>query len=145
VISCLARIRRLDEDGLTLGGPNGVQILETTVDTSCGTPSTTGISTHMSTQTGSIMSAVKRHLFSTDSAIAFEGIGGHYSTKRIMGLRYFLDELGYRQLEPSEIYMGDQPFLDAITKCKGCSERSKPILIRYTIAKEAWQQDEILT
>ena len=142
VISCLARIRRLDEDGLTLGGSNGVQILET-VDTSYGTPSTTGISTHMSTQTGSIMSTVKRHPFSTDSAMASEGIGGHFGAKRIMGLRYFLDELGYRQLEPSEIYMDNQPFLDTITKGKGCSERSKPILIRYNIVKEAWEQDEI--
>jgi hypothetical protein len=50
-----------------------------------------------------------------------------------MGLRYFLDELGYRQLEPSEIYMDNQSFLDTITKGKGCSERSK----------EAWEQDEI--
>ena len=75
--------------------------------------------------------------------MASEGIGGHFGVKRIMGLRYFLDELGYRQLEPSEIYMDNKPFLDTITKGKGCSERSKPILIRYNIVKEAWEQDEI--
>jgi hypothetical protein len=142
VISCLARIRRLDQDGLTLGGSDGVQVLMT-VDTSYGTPSTTGITTHMSTTTGSIMSAVKRHPFTTDSAMASEGIGGHFGTKRIMGLRYFLNELGFPQLQPSDLYMDNQPFIDTIVNGKGCSERSKPILIRYNIVKEAWEQDEI--
>ena len=142
VLSCLARIRRLDEDGLTIGGPDGVQLVET-VDTSYGMPSTTGFSLHMSTKTGSIMSAVRRHPFTTDSAMASEGIGGHLGAKRIMGLRYFLTELGFPQTYPSEMYMDNQPFLDTIIRGKGCSERSKPILIRYNIVKEAWQQDEI--
>jgi hypothetical protein len=142
VVSCLARIRRLDKDGLTLGGASGVHVLET-VDTSYGLPCMTGISTHMSTETGSIMSTVKRHPFATDSAMASEGIGGHFGAKRIMGLRYFLDELGHPQLEPSDLYMDNQPFIDTITKGKGCSERSKPILIRYNVVKEAWEHDEI--
>jgi hypothetical protein len=89
------------------------------------------------------MSTVKRHPFATDSAMASEGIGGHFGAKRIMGLRYFLAELGHSQLEPSDLYIDNQSFTDIITKGKGCSERSKPILIRYNVVKEAWEQDEI--
>lgn len=142
IVSCLARIRRLDKDGLTLGGSEGVKVLAT-VDTSYGSPSVTGITTHMATNTGSITSISKRQPFATDSAMASEGVGGHFGAKRVMGLRYFLGELGHAQCDPSDIYMDNQPFLDTITKGRGCSERSKPILIRYNVVKEAWEQDEI--
>jgi len=97
----------------------------------------------MATNTGSITSTSKRQPFATDSTMASEGVGGHFGAKRIMGLRYFLGELGHPQHDPSDIYMDNQPFLDTITKGRGCSERSKPILIRYNVVKEAWEQDEI--
>ena len=101
------------------------------------------LSGHMATNTGSITSTSKRQPFATDSAMASEGVGGHLGAKRIMGLCYFLGELGHPQHDPSDIYMDNQPFLDTITKERGCSERSKPVLIRYNVVKEAWEQDEI--
>jgi len=141
IISCLASIRRLGKAGLALGGSEGVKVLAT-VDTSYGSPSVTGIITHMATNTGSITSTSKRQPFATDSAMASEGVGGHFGAKRIMGLRYFLGELGQTQHDPSDIYMDNQPFFDTITKGRGCSERSEPILIRCNVVK-VWEQDEI--
>jgi len=62
LISCLARIRRLDLDGLILGGRDGMQLLST-VDSSHGTDGLkgrTGGTLHMSPHTGSIMSLCEK-------------------------------------------------------------------------------------
>jgi hypothetical protein len=146
IASCMARIRRLDMDGLTIGGREGVKVLST-VDTShAGNPElrgTTGSTIHMAHSTGSIMSSVRRHTLTTDSAMASEGVGGHLQARKVIGLRYFCGELGFPQAEPSDFYMDNEPFIKTIINRTGCSERSKWILIRYNILKEAWEQDEI--
>ena len=129
---------------MTLCGSEGVKVLAT-VDISYGSPSVTRITTHMATNTGSIMSSSKRQLFATDSAMASDVVGGHFGAKRIIGLRYFLGELGHMQHDPSDIYMDNQQFFDTVTKGRGCSERFKLILIRYdllskNLARERWYQ-----
>jgi hypothetical protein len=146
VIKCLARIRRTDEDGLWIGGNEGVQIIATT-DTSYHSfpdlKSGTGGTIHMSNSTGSIMSLHEKQSLTADSAMAAEGVGGHLHIRRVLPLRYFCAELGFPQKLPSKFYMDNEPFLKTILGQRGCSERSKHILIRHKVLEEAWQNDEI--
>ena len=87
VIKCLARIRRTDEDGLWIGGTEGVQIIATT-DTSYHSfpdlKSGNGGTIHIFHTTGSIMSMHETHSITTNSAMA---------AKRVLLLRYFCADL----------------------------------------------------
>ena len=80
IIRCWARIRLDDEDGLWLGGTEGVQLIST-VDSSyhCfpGIKSGTACTIHMSHNTGSIMSLYEEQSVTADSAMACESIGDH--------------------------------------------------------------------
>ena len=98
---------------------------------------------HMSHSTGSIMSMVEKQSITADSAMAAEGVGGHLHVRRVLPLRYFCGELGFPPLLPSKFYMDNEPFIKTIVGKRGCSERSKHILIRYRVLEEAYQADEI--
>ena len=39
--------------------------------------------------------------------------------------------------------MDNEPFINTITGQRGCSDRSKHMLIRYKVLEEAWKFDEI--
>ena len=67
-----------------------------------------------------------------------EGVGG----RRVLPLRYFCAELGFPQ-GPSEFYMDNEPFMKTILGQRGCSERSKHILVIHKVLEEAWKNDEI--
>jgi hypothetical protein len=101
IIRCWARIRLEDEDGLWLGGKEGVQIIST-VDSSYHSfpdmKSGTGGTLHMSHDTGSFMSLCDKQSITTDSAMACEGVGGHLQIRKLLPLRYFCQELGFPQL-----------------------------------------------
>ena len=97
----------------------------------------------MSYTTGSIMSMHEKHSITADSAMAAEGVGGHLHAKRVLPLRYFCAELGFPQMLPSKFYMDNEPFMKTILGQRGCSERSKHILIRHRVLEEAWKNDEI--
>ena len=134
-----------DEDGLWVGGTEGVNIIATTDTSYHGFPdlkSGTGGTIHMSHSTGSIMSMHEKQSITADSAMAAEGVGGHLHARRVLPLRYFCAELGYPQ-GPSKFYMDNEPFMKTILGQRGCSERSKHILIRHKILEEAWKNDEI--
>jgi len=146
IVKFVARIRRLDEDGLILGGTEGVKIVAT-VDTSYGTgpdlKSKTGGTLHTSHNTGSFFTWLKRHPFITDSTCASEGVGGAYMIRYILAFRYFFEELGFPQIHPSVLYMDNLPFIKTITGSNGASERAKHILLRFNLIKEAYQQGQI--
>ena len=146
IIRCWARIRLEDEDGLWLGGKEGVQIIST-VDSSYHSfpdmKSGTGGTLHMSHDTGSFMSLCDKQSITTDSAMACEGVGGHLQIRKLLPLRYFCQELGFPQLLPSKFYMDNESFINTITGQRGCSDRSKHMLIRYKVLEEAWKYDEV--
>ena len=144
LISCLARIRRLDLDGLILGGRNGMELLST-VDSSHGTDNLkgrTGGTLHMSPHTGSIMSLCETQSITADSAMACEGIGAHLQIRRILPIIFFCEELGH-PIKCVPYYMDNLPFMKTITGSRGCSEKSKHILIRMQLMKEAYDRGEI--
>jgi hypothetical protein len=146
VISCMARIRRLDLDGLVLGGTEGVTILST-VDSSYAPQSDlkshTGGTIHMSHSTGAVMTLCKRQTVTADSAMVAEGLGAHMQIRHVLALRYFAEELGHKMVYPSEFYMDNEPFMKTITGQRGCSSRSRHVLIQWRILKEAYEQDQI--
>ena len=146
VVSCMARIRRLDLDGLVLGGTEGVKIIST-VDTSYAGHkdlySHTGGTIHMSHSTGAVMTLCKKLTVMADSAMVAEGLGAHMQIRHVLALRYFAGELGYSMDVPSEFYMDNEPFMKTITGQRGCSSRSKHVLIQWKILKEAYDADQI--
>ena len=132
--------------GRWLSGTEGVQLIST-VDSfyHCfpDMKSGTGGTIHMSHNTVSIMSLYEKQSVTADSAMACEGIGGHLQIRKLLPLRYFCQELGFPQALPSKFYMDNEPFIKTITGQRGCSERSKHMLIRYRVLEEAWKFDEI--
>jgi hypothetical protein len=146
VISCLARIRRLDLDGLIVGGTEGVKIIST-VDTSYAGHkdffSHTGGTLHMSHSTGAFMTLCKKLTVMADSAMVAEGLGAHMQIRHVLAYRYFAEELGFPMHLPSEFYMDNEPFMKTITGQRGCSSRSKHVLIQWKILKEAYDADQI--
>ena len=146
IISCMARIRRLDLDGLILGGTEDVKIIST-VDTSYAGHkdlySHTGGTIHMSHSTGALMTLCKKLTVMADSAMVAEGLGAHMQIRHVLALRYFAGELGFPMDMPSEFYMDNEPFMKTITGQRGCSSRSKHVLIQWKILKEAYDADQI--
>ena len=140
IIRCWAHIRLEDEDGLWLGGKEGVQLISTVdysyhsyPDMKSGTDGTI----HMSHDTGSIIFLCDKQSITADSAMACEGLGGHLRIRKLLPLRYFCQELGFPQALPSKFYMDNEPFINTITDQRGCSDRSKHMLIRYKVLEEA--------
>jgi hypothetical protein len=146
VISCMARVRRLDEDYLVLGGNEGVNIISTCDTSYAGhkdLKSHTGGTIHMSHSTGAIVTTCKKQSVTADSAMAAEGLGAHIQIKPVIGYRYFCEELDCPLQKPSDFYMDSEPFIKTIVGKRGLSDRAKHVLIQYQILKEAYAQDQI--
>jgi hypothetical protein len=50
--------------------------------------------------------------------MAIEGIGGHLAVRRVIPLRYYLEELGFSITDPSNVYM-DNGFINSKVNDKG--------------------------
>jgi hypothetical protein len=61
----------------------------------------------------------------------------------VLALRYFAEELGHKMVYPSKFYMDNEPFMKTITGQRGCSSRSRHVLIQWRILKEAYERDQI--
>ena len=85
----------------------------------------------------------KKHKVTTDSAMAAEGVGSHLHTRKILPILYLLEELGLEMEHPAAFYMDNLPFMQTITGNKGMSNKSKHILIRMQVTKEAFQSGKI--
>jgi hypothetical protein len=145
-ISCMARIRRMDEDYLVLGGLDGVQIISTCDTSYAGhrdLKSHTGGTLHMSHTTGAFMTTCKKQTTPADSAMSAEGLGAHIQIRPVIAFRYFCEELDCPQLSPSKFYMDSEPFLKTITGKRGLSARAKHVLIQYEILKHAYLHDQV--
>jgi hypothetical protein len=75
--------------------------------------------------------------------MAAEGVGCHLLVKRLLPLRIFLGELGFEQTNPTVIYMDNEPYLKAITGDRGASHKSKHIMIKLHIVREAYDAGQI--
>jgi len=144
-VSCMAGIVRQDKDGLIIGGQT-IDLLLTT-DTSYhgfdDLKSCTGGTVHLNPMTGSIISMSEKHKVTTDSAMAAEGVGSHLHIKKILPILYLFEELGLKMEHPASFYMDNIPFMQTITGNKGLSGKSKHILIRLQMTKEAFQDGKI--
>jgi hypothetical protein len=145
IVSCMAGIVRQDKDGLIIGGPT-IDLLFTT-DTSYhgfdDLKSCTGGTIHLNPMTGSIISMSEKHKFTVDSAMSAEGVGSHLHIKKILPILYLLEELGLAMDHPASFYMDNLPFMQTVTGNKGLSGKSKHILIRLQMTKEAFQDGKI--
>jgi hypothetical protein len=143
-VSCMAGIVRQNKDGLVIGGD--IDLLFTT-DTSYhgfdDLKSCTGGTMHLNHKTGSISSFCKKHTITADSAMAAEGIGAHLHIKKALPIIYLLEELGYNLEHPAAFYMDNIPFMQTITGDKGPSGKSKHMLIRLLVTKEAFEDGKI--
>lgn len=79
------------------------------------------------------MTMHEKQSITTDSVRAKEGIGGQFYIRRVCG---FCTELGYPQ-KPSKIYMDNEEFIKTILCQRGCSKKSKYILIRQRVLEQA--------
>jgi len=145
VVSCMAGVVRRDEDGLVLGGPYTNLLL--TTDTSYhgfdDLKSCTGGTIHLNEHTRSITSMCEKHKLTTDSAMAAEGVGSHLHTRKILPILYLLEELGLEVEHPAAFYMDKHKFMQTKARNKGMSNKSKHILVRVQVTKEALQSGKI--
>jgi hypothetical protein len=141
----MAGIVRQNKDGLILGGKE-IDLLFTT-DTSYhgfeDLKSCTGGTVHLNHHTGSISSLCEKHTITADSAMAAEGIGAHIHIKKALPIIYLLEELGLEIKNPAKFYMDNVPFMQTILGDKGPSNRSKHMLIRLQVTKEAFDGGKI--
>jgi hypothetical protein len=147
IILYMIRMYQTNNPGLTIGGTQGVQLIMT-VDSSYNTSRAdghgqTGVTMHMGTEYGAFHAATVHQPIVTDSSTASEGVGAHIGVRLALPKRYFFNELGYTQSEGSRIFMDNIPYMKTIIESKGPSERSKHILIRFQIVKEAFTDQEI--
>ena len=97
----------------------------------------------MNNYTGSMASMCEKHTITVDSAMAAEGVGAHLHIKKILPIIYLFEELGCVLENPATFYMDNVPFMKTIDGNKGVSEKSKHILIRLQILKEAFNEGKI--
>ena len=144
IVSCMAGIVRRNKDGLTIGGQN-IDLVFTT-DTSyhgfTDLKSCTGGTMHLNHSTGSISSISEKHKLTADSAMAAEGIGAHIQIKRALPIIYLFEELGL-DVAKAKFYMDNVPYMQTIIGDKGPSPKSKHMLIRLQVLKEAYEEGMI--
>ena len=145
-VSCMAGIVRRNKDGLTIGGKE-IDLIFTT-DTSYhgleDLKSCTGGTMHLNKNTGSISSICEKHTMTADSAMAAEGIGSHIHIKKALPIIYLFEELGYDLEGPAKFYMENVPFMQTTLGDKGPSQKSKHMLIRLQVTKEAFLDGKIV-
>ena len=145
-VSCMAGIVRKNKDGLIIGGKE-IDLVFTT-DTSYhgfeDLKSCTGGTMHLNENTGSTSSTCEKHTMTADSAMAAEGIGSHIHIKKALPIVYLLEELGYDLKGPAKFYMDNVPFMQTTLGDKGPSQKSKHMLIRLQVTKEAFLDGKIV-
>jgi hypothetical protein len=136
----------IDNLGLTVGGTLGVQ-LYATVDTSFAChpdmKSHTGGTIHLGPQYGAFSAFSEKQSIQTDSTPASEGVGGHMISRRVLPLRFYLEELLHPQLQPSRVAMDNVPYMQSALSGKGLSKNVKHVLIRVRVTDAALENKEI--
>jgi len=142
----MIRMFKIDNLGLTVGGTLGVQ-LYATVDTSFAChpdmKSHTGGTIHLGPQYGAFSAFSEKQSIQTDSTPASEGVGGHMISRRVLPLRYYLEELLHPQLQPSRVAMDNVPYMQSALSGKGLSKNVKHVLIRVRVTDAALENKEI--
>jgi hypothetical protein len=142
----MVRMFKIDNLGLTIGGTLGVQ-LYATVDTSFAChpdmKSHTGGTIHLGPQYGAFSAFSEKQSIQTDSTPASEGVGGHMISRRVLPLRFYLEELLHPQLQPSRVAMDNVPYMQSALSGKGLSKNVKHVLIRVRVTDAALENKEI--
>jgi hypothetical protein len=142
----MVRMYLLDNLGLTVGSTTGVQIYAT-VDSSHACyhdmRGHSGGTIHLGPEFGAFSAFSEKIPIATDSTAATEGVGGHLMTRRLIPIRYYLEELLQHQDKPSRIAMDNVPYMQGALGEKGLGKNVKHVLIRLRITDEALEKGEI--
>lgn len=95
----------------------------------------TGCTLHIGQSSASVQSISKKQSITADSSTVAEFIAAHTCAKEIMWARNFLEELGFKQLEPTILYQDNQPAISLMTK-SGSAFKTKHIALRYHFLRE---------
>jgi hypothetical protein len=98
---------------------------------------------HLGPQFGAFSAFSEKLPIATDSTAATEGVGGHLMTRRVIPIRYYLEELLHSQPKPSRIAMDNVPYMQGALGEKGLGKNVKHVLIRLRITDEALEKGEI--
>jgi len=124
--------------GLLLHSGEGIT-LYATVDASYAVHSDmkshTGCTLHIGRHSGSFRSLTKKQSVMADSSTIAEYIGAHLASKEIMWTRNFLQELGFKQKEPTTLYVDNQSTIKLIGK-PGNGNKTKHIELRFNFIRE---------
>ena len=127
-------------------GLGGLDIV-TTVDSSFASDKTlksyTGSTIAFGPSSGAVCAPSYTQKLTPASSMASEGIGVHLHVRKLLPIRSFVAELGFPQDKPTKVCMDNLPFMQTITGSRGCSDRSKWILLRHRVVQEAYARDEI--
>jgi len=137
---------RTGNKGLTIGSTAGV-LIYATVDSSHACYDNmrghAGGTIHLGPQFGAFSAFSEKLPIATDSTAATEGVGGHLMTRRVIPIRYYLEELLHSQSKPSRIAMDNVPYMQGALGEKGLGKNVKHVLIRLRITDEALEKKEI--
>jgi hypothetical protein len=137
---------RTGNKGLTIGSTAGV-LIYATVDSSHACYDNmrghAGGTIHLGPQFGAFSAFSEKLPIATDSTAATEGVGGHLMTRRVIPIRYYLDELLHSRAKPSRIAMDNAPYMQRALGEKGLGKNVKHVLIRLRITDEALEKGEI--
>ena len=143
ILNYLAGTRTL---GLCFHAPSGVKLVAT-VDASYGThtdrKSHTGITLHIGESSGSFLTRSKKQSITADSSTAAEYIAAHSAAKEIQWARSLLDELGYKQQEPTVLFEDNKSTITMVNN-DSHSQKTKHIDIRYHYIREAVQRKQLV-
>ena len=143
ILNYLAGTRTL---GLCFHAPSGVKLVAT-VDASFGThtdrKSHTGITLHIGESSGSFLTRSKKQSITADSSTAAEYIAAHSAAKEIQWARSLLDELGYKQQEPTVLFEDNKSTITMVNN-DSHSQKTKHIDIRYHYIREAVQRKQLV-
>ena len=131
--------------GLTLGSIEGVR-LYATVDASYGThddrKSHSGCTLHIGKQSGAFISRSKKQTVMADSSTVAEFMATHLAAKEIIWSRNILEEMGYKQEQPTILAEDNQSTIAMINNdCN--SNKTKHIEIRFNLIREQVQLNNI--
>ena len=99
---------------------------------------------HLNHYTGSTSSTCEKHTLTADSAMAAEGIGAHIHMKKALPITYLLEELGFDTKAPPKFYMDSVPYMQTTIGDKGPPQKSKHMLTRLQVTKEAFSDGKIV-
>jgi hypothetical protein len=134
------------ELGLCFQSKEGI-VLYGTVDASYGMhadrKSHTGITLHIGEDSGSFLTRSKKQTVLADSSTVAEYIAAHSAAKEVQWARSLLEELGYKQLEPTVLYEDNKSTIHMINN-ESHTQKTKHVDIRYQYIREA-VKNQVLT